>query len=208
MSFEFYATPDEQKQWLVNQIRDETIWMLGWSFTRKYFQVQSANDIKDLSFEAKNPDDLIIYIGRSDLAHVLWSSAPSVDKIDFISSQAIQFVASITVEGRILLEGRIAIMRPSDYKLCNIDPTNLSRSYRKIRKSLSSIMAPDFVVVQRTTSGVLKEWHGVGVTPGAVSWCRKGILLKQFPEGAVEFDIKQTLQHPRRSAKERAKGRV
>jgi len=42
MSFEFYATPVEQKQWLIDQIHQENIWMVGWSFSRKYFQVQGA----------------------------------------------------------------------------------------------------------------------------------------------------------------------
>jgi len=133
-----------------------------------------------------------MYIGRSDLAHAAWEKTQSGDKINFVNSQAIQFVASLMVEGRVLLEGRIAIMRPSDYKQHNINPANLMRWYRKMRESLSSIMAHDFVVIQRTTLGTLKEWRGVGITPGAVALRFKGVLLKQFAEGAVEFDIKQS----------------
>jgi hypothetical protein len=191
MSFVFYATPEEQRHWLMEQIEKNKVWMVGWSFGRKYFEIRNPDDLKSLSFDAKHVDNLIIYLGRYDLARPVWQRVQNENRIDFINSQSIQFVPSLPVGKDILLEGRVGIMRPSEYKVHGIDPAKISQWYRKTRESLSSIMLDSVVIIQKTTTGKVKEWPAIRISPGAVARHRKGGLLKQFPDGAVQFEIKE-----------------
>lgn len=194
MGFEFFATRDEQRQWLIDQSLVENVWMFGWSFLTKYFEITGGSDIKNLRPE----EEYLFYIGRSGLAYPMWRKIKGGERndIDFVRSQAIQFVTSFIAEENILIQGRLGIMRLPEYKPQGIDPAPISRWYRQIRKSLSSIMTHDVIVVQRITNGSLKEWRDIGITPGAVAWRRRGGLLKQFAKGSVEFDISPAL-HPR-----------
>jgi hypothetical protein len=162
--------------------------MFAWVFDngrRKYLEICSPKDIDALSFRTVHEGGLEVYLGRSDLAKVVWTGG----RIDFVKSQAVQLVASVEV-GKVLLQGQIGIMKPSEYKLKGIDSKPLSKWYRKLQASLSAIMAKDVVVIQKTAVGSVKEWPDKGITPCAVSWHKKGGLLKQFAAGAVEFDVR------------------
>jgi len=191
MSFEFYALPDELQPWLASIIIQDGIWCLKRRIGNgvHYDLIRDARDVKAISFMVENEDDVILFIGRSDLSPIVLENKAHSTSLDFIRSQAIQFVPSTIAKEVILLEGRLAIMRPSEYKLHGIDPKPLSQWYRHIQKSLASIMTRDNIVVQRTSTGKLKEWREIGITQGAVSWRRNGRLLKQFPRGEVEFDV-------------------
>lgn len=194
MSFEFYALPDEQQRWLMKLVLQEGIWCLAWNSAEdgyRYDTIRYEEDLHRLSFESEHEDSLMFFIGRTDFSQIAWEDKPHGKELDFIKSQALQFVPSTVVSGYILLEGRLTIMRPSEYNLHGIDPKPLSRWYKQIRKSLTSIMTKDYIVVQRTTTGEIKEWHEIGVTYGAVTWRLGGHLLKQFPGGAVEFDVRK-----------------
>ena len=195
MSFEFYALPDEQRQWLAEIVSQEGIWCLVNSWKPghgdQYYCIHKEAELKSHFLPITPKGTLMFFIGRTGLSKPVWRDSPRGKELDFIRSQAIEFSPSLIVRESILLEGRLAIMRPSEYSLHGIDPNPLSRWYRPIRKSLTSIMTKDYIVVQRTTTGEIKEWHEIGVTHGAVTWRLGGHLLKQFPQGAVEFDINQ-----------------
>jgi hypothetical protein len=194
MSFEFYALPNEELQWLAGVLTQKNIWC--WVYWhpaeggKGYEPIKTADDLKKLSFNTKYEGGLKFFLGRTDLTNIVWRETLGGKKeIDFIKSQAIEFWPSLIVMDNILLEGRLAIMPPSEYTLQGIDPKPILRWYKEVRKSLTSMMSKEYIVVQRTTNGKLKEWREIGLTPGAISWRLSGRLLKQFPRGEVEFDV-------------------
>lgn len=191
MSYEFYALPEEFNKWLLKLISDDSVWCMAWYPGKDdpYYLIRDK-DISSLSYQAEFEDSVMFFVGRRELSDIVWEDTKRGKRIHFIKSQAIQIVPSLIVQERILLEGRMAVMRPSEYTLQGIDPKPILRWYKQVRKSLTSIMSREYIIIQRTTTGKIKEWLEVGVTPAAVAWYHRGHLLKQFPQGAVEFDIR------------------
>jgi hypothetical protein len=191
MSYTFYALPEEQRTWLCNLTAIENVWCVGTRWDNGFHRVavQDPKDVLSLSFAKGQHHIVALYLGRHDLSPPIWQQRPNGD-IDFVHSRAIQCVPCLMDEETILLEGRIGILRPSEYTLQGIDPGPLTRWYRKVRRSLAAIMMPDAVLIHHTTLGTVKECRGAGLTPGAVAWRQRGCLLKQFAEGPVEFDVR------------------
>jgi len=191
MIYSFYSLPEEFNKWLLKLILENSVWCMAWypGINDLYYFVRDNKDVLSLSYQTEYEDSLILFIGRRDLSDIIWEDNKRGKRIHFIKSQAIQLVPSLIVQECILLEGRMAVMRPSEYSLHGIDPKPILQWYKQVRKSLASIMSKEYIVVQRTASGKLKEWREIGLTPGAISWRLSGRLLKQFPRGEVEFDI-------------------
>ena len=189
MSFEFYALPNEQRKWLADQMRNEQVWILAWSHSKKYFEITNTADLRELAFESEADNNIVIFIGRRDISNIVWRNTKSGKRIDFIKSQAVQFVPSLTVRKNIVLEGRIGIMRDSEYNENDIDPTPVKKWFRTLNASLRSIMAKDYAVIQHASTGEIRKLRNTGVTQKAVEWRQKGKMLRQFPDGEVIFDV-------------------
>jgi hypothetical protein len=189
--YPFYATIDEQKKWLVQLLSAKDVWCLLWtpSDGARYFPI-GITELKKISFEAEHEDDLMLFLGCRGLTiEPVWLETPRGVRLDFIRSQALQLVPSLVVENTILLEGRLSVMRRGEYERVGVNPTKLIKWYRKIRKSLVSLMSSNHILVQKTSDGKIKLWTDVGISPGAVLWYHEGHSLKQFPQSPVEFDI-------------------
>ncbi len=188
---EFYATPSEQREWLKRPFSEPGIWGLVWRYGEGYrYFPDGLCDVENLQFGGENEDELMLFLGRRDLAETpAWRATPRGDQIDFKKSRAIQFVPSLTICNHILLEGRIAILRPSEYQTDEIPSKPLLQWFRQVARSLYSLKAPGTILTQRTADGSQKEWQNVIVSSGAVAWRCAGGCLKQFPKGMVEFDL-------------------
>ncbi|MBM3240375.1 hypothetical protein FJZ31_29180 [Candidatus Poribacteria bacterium] len=189
--YQFYATIDEQKKWLVQILSAKDIWCLLWkpSDGYRYFPI-GITELEKISFEAEHEDDLMLFLGCHGLTiEPVWLETPRGVRLDFIRSQALQLVPSLVAENTILLDGRLSVMRRGEYERAGVNPTKLFQWYRKIRQSFVALMSSNHILVQKTNDGKIKRWTDVGISPGAVLWYHEGHSLKQFPQSPVEFDI-------------------
>jgi hypothetical protein len=190
--FEFFALPEEQSAWLTTFLENEGVWCLA-----------SADGLSDPVAVARGErmriDDLLsasrgccaFYLGNRHIeeAPVLTIGANGRPQLDFIRSQAVELSPSYISHGTILIMGQMAIMAKGYYLDIGLDPVPLQTWFRQMVKSFRRIMHPRAVITQTTTSGTVKQWPGVGVTPGAVEWWTKGGLLKAIATSPVTFNV-------------------
>jgi hypothetical protein len=189
---EFYAVAEEQRAWLETQCQPGT-WIRYWEPSRPVqHEVLTPQSVRLLDFEAKHGDDWMLFLGRKDMApESVWLDTAVGRQIDFVKSMAIQFVPSLAYHDKVLLEGRISIMRVENYQQEGIDCAPLLNWFNALCRSFQRAVAKrDAVVTQRTTEGTIKEWRKVLVSERAVEWRHSGRKVKQFPKGEVEFDIR------------------
>ena len=153
----------------------------------------TVKEIDCLTFEAQVENASMIFLGNETLMPkpVFEFTPKGGRRLNLVQSKAIQFVPSALVERRVLLEGRMAIMRKSDYQLDAIPWEPIVEWFRSVSQSFKDTIGhKGAILIQNTTLGTVKEWHQVMVSQDAVNWRRTGGLLKQFPRGEVEFDVK------------------
>jgi hypothetical protein len=192
---EFFALPCEQKQWLTDFLSDRRVWCMTDTNSGGCRQIDPQVLRDEHAIDHAEPDARL-YFGFDDLVPNprLRRTTAGQQEIDFVRSQAVLFSLSVIVRKTILLEGQIAIMHPRYYMDAGIDPSFLQIRFRKVVKAFKVLSTPNTVVVQRTLQGTIKRWNRVIVTQGAAEWKKSGNLLKQFPDGAVDFDIEDKMQ--------------
>ena len=158
------------------------------------FLTLTPKELERVTFEAQTEYACMIFFGqKAREARPIFDFTPRGQRsLNFLQSKAIQFVPSLIVEGRVLLEGRMAIMRKSDYQLHGIPCEPIFGWFHSVAASFKAAVADRAVLLiqQKKGSGTIKEWRQVVVSKHAAKWRRNGRLLKQFPRGEVEFDIK------------------
>lgn len=191
---DFFATPAEQKNWLAQFLGDTDVWCVLWTAVDgpRYVELD-VQMVDELSFSAESEDEMTFFLGRKSLvASPIWNTVGAGRReLDFLKSSAVQYVPALVVHEKILLEGRMAILPSSAYEDAGVDPKPIAAWFKKVRDSFASMLRePRATLVQSTTSGAMKSWNQVLVSPGAVAAKTSGKLLKQFPEGEVEFDVR------------------
>jgi hypothetical protein len=194
-SLEFFATPEEQRHWLRGLLSDERIWcVVGKSPpNRTIEQVTGTRFLNELHLTKPGEiGGLQLFFGPGDLvSSPIWRTSERGDRdIDFARSKAVLFDPSFVVRKQILLEGTMAIMRRVYYEEAGIDPKPLQRWFRQIANSFTKLKTAGTVVLRDPADGTEKAYPDIIATPGAVEWQRTGHLLKQFVNGAYEFEVR------------------
>jgi hypothetical protein len=191
--FEFFALPEEQAAWLATFLEDESVWCLASAHgLSEPVAVARGNRVRiDDFLSASQVSSSFFYLGNRNIERepVLVTGADGRPQLDFIRSQAVELSPSYIAYGTTLIRGQIAIMTKGYYRDIGLDPEPLQQWFRRIVRSFRRIMHPRAVITQTTTSGTVKQWPGIGVTPGALDWWRKGGLLKAVATSTVTFDV-------------------
>ena len=191
---DFFAMPDEQRDWLQQLFKSDALWCV----LRQSPPNTRVEEITEAALFANPSLDWSSGVGETQLhvgcreivAEPVWSAIRTgLKDIDFIQSQAIQVVLSRQVDDRILLEGQIGIMHEASYRDAGIDPAPLQKWFRSVANSLKRLRANVAVVLRDPASKQERRYPGIVATAGAVQWRRSGRVLKQFVDGAYEFDI-------------------
>jgi hypothetical protein len=193
----FFAKPDEQREWLKGLLSNEQLWCVIRQAppTRRIEYVSGTRFLDEQDFRCRlGVGGADLFLGNRDLVpNPVWRvTGGGHQEIDAINTQSIQYVPSRLAD-HILLLGQIAIMSEPYYREAGIDPSGVQAWFRDVAKSFRKQKYPrSRVVLAWTENGVRKERKqpGIIVTPGAVEWRRSGGRLKQFVEGAYEFDIR------------------
>lgn len=192
--FEFFATAEDQKEWLIELMRDGIVWcVVRETQPTPRVELQDSSDfVRSFSFVHSARGMTQFFLGLREFCESpVWEkSAASSPQINFTRSQAICFDPSLTAGDSILLQGQAAIMREVYYREAGIDPRPVREWYRSVVKKFKASKAPNATVIQHTTLGTTKEWGSILATSGAAAWWKSGRKLKQFVNGPVEFDLR------------------
>lgn len=187
---QFYATPHEQQEWFTRVLRFPGAWCY----------LQSGGSYRELSASSETlpefalgaDDGPVFYIGNNELSQASWNHGEEGPvSLDFLHSQAVQFLPSIFIPARnLLLEGRIAISEPRKYREAGIAHSSVHEWFRRVTDEFHrSVANSEQKLVQLTTSGTRKVWPTVVVSVGAAQLSGEGTKLKQFSNGSVEFGL-------------------
>ncbi len=188
-SVEFYATTDEQRAWLSKLAANPLFWFVVDAFPASPPRIVSPNELVDLGFDG--PVYLQIFIGRKDRAPgPLWRSAAERNELDFVASQAIQFVPS-QARGNVLIEGRMGIMRLAEYERQGVLFEPLHKWFRELARDLEhSVNARELrLIVHSATDADAPSRRPVLISPGAMAWRRSGARLQQVAGSLIDFDL-------------------
>lgn len=188
----FFATPREQAAWLQAILATPDVWCVTWSPQAGsiYKEIQ-AKQVSEIDFIASEEFALQLYLGNRTLApSPVWGEDGSHQgDLDVVRSQAIEILPSFMIGTDTLLLGQMALLQDHAYRACGIDPKPLKAWFREMIASFASLSATGVVVTQPTSLGKTKRWKDIVITQDAVVHKRSGKILKQFPEGAVHFDV-------------------
>lgn len=189
-SLAFYASVNEQRVWLSHALHDVRGWSIAnWFRQDRFEEILPQHIGRNLGTD--NWHALRIFIGRSDLsAAPVWRNTSVGKEIDFIRSRAIQIVPSATID-EMMLEGRIDIMRASEYQRIGVDPLPLMQWFRLMQRSLEKMLQFDgaYLVGRKGHRSGFPSRRRALVSRDAAAWRHSGHDLKQVPESTIEFDV-------------------
>jgi hypothetical protein len=191
MSLEFYALPEEQVAWLTGVLAIEDVWCVAVRRNRPKGDVTiivRGQDLAGVSFEVDNPSHLMFYLGLCSLGDPSLVESHHRSMQEFTKTLSVRLEASTIVQGRILLEGQLAIGQRWAYEKAGLDSEPLGRWFRRLRRSLAKVMSKDWVVGGFREDGSVYKWSAA-ITPGAVAWRQEGKLLKQTSRSTVEHEV-------------------
>jgi hypothetical protein len=188
-SVEFYATPEEQRIWLSELTADPLLWFVVDAFPESPAAPATATVLRQLTLEGRG--HLQIFLGRKDLGPgPQWRIAGQRKELHFTASQAIQLVPSLAHEN-VLIEGRLAIMRRSEYQRDGIAFEPLASWFRVVSRSLKAALnaRETRLITYSSTEPPAPSRRKVLVSRGAIDWRKSGKRLQQTPGSLIEFDI-------------------
>jgi hypothetical protein len=191
-SLEFFALADEQRQWVRKVLEDSRVWSALWQPGKgKPTFPLDAEFVDSFTFAGRQEYDFMFFLGHRDLSNEpIWRTTPrGMLEIDFLASRVVQFVPSLTVGVKTLLDGRLAIMPHEYYKEARIDDRPLREWFRLIAGSFGQLRSTGSCAIHRSKEGNVTRYANYVLTRGAVMWRQQGGLLKHSPDAAVEFDI-------------------
>jgi hypothetical protein len=191
MSLEFYALPHEQMTWIKTVLAFGGSWCVAVRWGRpksRISAIRTPEDLEGISFDVESPSHLMFYLGLAEL------SSPDVVESyqghlqEFTRTLSVRLEASTIVQDRILLEGQLAIGQRWAYEKAGVAPEPIIRWYRRLRRSLATIMSKDWVLISALEDGRLHRWT-TAVSPGAVAWRQDGKILTQLPTSPFCYDV-------------------
>lgn len=186
----FFATAEEQRQWLGDVVRDRDLWCVAVYLGDKRPAVLDQRALEHLSFEA-GVGPVRLCIGRTELAPgPVWRAAGSGSDVDFIRSRAVQYNPSLQ-HGNTLLQGQLGIMRREYYEEAALAYEPLHRWFTSLTDSFESALhVKGATMLSRAgRESWVRLRDKILISPGAIVWREGGGLLKQVYESVVEFDV-------------------
>lgn len=183
---EYFWAPEELVSWLKRVCSELGLWLVVWRAGQDA-ALFSPEAMQPSMFEAAPEDSIQVFLGKPSLCpDPRWRFVGDRRELDFAQSYAVQVVPSIlSADGKILLQGRLAIMRATDYD-DGARAAELAKLFRKLKAELRRDSEAGRVVVQPLPGGELKRWRDM-LVGRTVS--ESGLRLKQFLRGEVEFRV-------------------
>jgi len=199
---QFFATPEEQYDWLRQFFQPDTVWCLIRDKTRhpyRWWQIRIAADFETFARQASSSFAVSVVLGRYDISAPAWrtvriNTGEEYEDIEFVHSQGVQIYLSVyssQADEKMLFEGSIGIARWSWYQDAGIDPEPLYRWYHQIKRRWWKMMDRRYTPVYR---GIAVErpipvpYFDIAVSYGAVQWCLAGGRLQSALTYAV-YDV-------------------
>ena len=183
---EFFWTPAELLAWL-RRVREELgLWIVVWR-VGKSAEVAELDSIQPSMFSGGQEDSVQLFLGTATLsAAPQWRMVADRRELDFQRSYAVQLVPSmLSADGGLLLQGRLAILRPTDYE-DEKRAVELAKLFRRLAAELKRDSDAGHVIVQPLPTGESKRWSDMLVGSAIAE---SGLKLKQFSRGEVEFRV-------------------
>ncbi|MGB5102435.1 MAG: hypothetical protein WBO04_03835 [Steroidobacteraceae bacterium] len=183
---EFFWTPTELLTWL-RRVREELgLWLVVWR-VGKSAELVELDSIQPSMFCGGQEDSVQLFLGTASLSPApQWRVTADRRELDFQRSYAVQLVPSmLSTDGRMLLQGRLAIMRPTDYE-DQKRAAELAKLFRRLTAELKRDSDAGRVIVQPLPTGERKRWGDVLV---GRQISESNLKLKQFSRGEVEFQV-------------------
>jgi hypothetical protein len=182
---EYFWTPDELVGWVKHICRDLGLWLVLWRVGRNAELINPETLLPSM-FQGGD-DSVQLFLGDPTMCPVpQWRVAGDRRELDFVQSYAMQLVPSLVApDDTTLLQGRLAIMRSTDYD-DGKRYTELNKLFRRLKADLKRNSDAGHVVVQSLPDGGRKRWTTMLVSQAVATSTTK---LKQFSRGEVEFGI-------------------
>lgn len=183
---EFFWAPEELVSWLKRVCGELGLWLVVWRVGQDATMF-SPEAMQPSMFEGVPEDSIQVFLGTPSLCpDPRWRIVGDRRELDFAQSYAVQLVPSIlSSDGKTLLQGRLAIMRATDYD-DGARAAELAKVFRKLKAELRRDSEAGRIVVQPLPGGDLKRWKDM-LVGRTVS--ESGLRLKQFLRGEVEFRV-------------------
>ena len=145
---EFFWTPTDTIRWLKVEVLSLRLWIVMWPVGSDARPLHVA-ELELGMFENDTEDAVQIFLGSAALSGAPeWTEAGGRRLLDFERSYAVQFAPSlITPDRKILLQGRMAMLRRYQYEDYS-KATKLSELFRRLRASMKQASDRSRVVVQ------------------------------------------------------------
>jgi len=184
---EFFWMPDELAAWVRSVCAELGLWLVIWHVGR-YADVVNPEALQSSLFSG-NADSVQLFLGDQRLfPEPQWRVAGDQRELDLRRTYAVQLVPSLLAkDGHVLLQGRLAIMRESDYGDVS-RYASLGALFRRLTSDLKHRSDSSYVIVQPLAGGGRKRWKDIRVgaaVPGSAK------VLKQFSGGEVEFRVER-----------------
>ncbi len=196
----FFATPEEQYEWLKHYFQPEVMWCVVRDKTRdpyRWWTVQSPEELTLFAHHAPHSLAVCVVLGWYDLGEPRWrrvslDTGGEYEDIDFFSSHGIEIYLSLYSfeDQHLLFEGWMAVGRPSDYQSLGYNPEQLYRRFRQLERQWRKLMDCSYTPVYRgiAVMRAVPVPYSAGVSYGAVQWCLSGGRLKSALTYAV-YDV-------------------
>jgi hypothetical protein len=186
----FFATPGEQLGWLEDVLADPNIWGLVDTGSPARFQRLTKEFLRNVELSGREYS-VVIFLGQVELANVpVFETTPGRLHIDFARSRCIQLVPSMQ-QGEFIIEGNLAILRPSEYDRSRIDAVPILKWFRELSKAFERRLGKAGVRLITTGPGGSRSRspRRVLVSQGVVDLAKQGKRLKQFLGSSIEFEL-------------------
>jgi len=182
---EFFWTPEETVRWLKHVVSDLRLWVVLWEVGRDAGLVD-PEVLAPRLFENSVDDSVQLFLGDPTFSRPVWRETNGRRILDVQLSCAVQFVPAISVPDHILLQGRLAVLRPDQYDGSCAE--RLPGLFRHLRLSMQRHSDRTRIVTQLLSGGGKKRWKGMLVGKDVPA----DVELKQFVTGSVVFDLEAT----------------
>lgn len=185
----FYASPDEQTQWIEQVVADPDMWC--WIQDR--YDYAELTHVDAIAQWFGRDSGWQIFAGHRDITPgPVWRTVANGRRtLEVWESQAVQFLPSIYLnEQQILLQGRLArAISATTTRFGKDDP--LEALFRRLRSDIRARwQCSSNVLIVHYPGGSEKPTSDVCVSARAAEFWRDGVRLKQVPKSTMQYSVR------------------
>jgi hypothetical protein len=186
----FFATLEEQINWLERMLGDKQIWIQiryqeNETVKLKKFQSPMLSGFRD--FVLKECPHMI-YLGRNSFSPAVLNA----NDLDFEKSMAIALIAALPAKENIILEGQFATLDKDRYRVAPSVLKEFFGWFSKVKRDfLREHISTDHIIVSKANFGNYKEYPCKGTYVSKVIAANPNAFnLKQAETGTVDFFVR------------------